>query len=174
MRRRFYITAFLARAPLVYAQDWIPSTGAFDLPEGFVDKYIGDAIMALFQREASDAVRCVIAMLDRLESLNDDAKSEGSPEVRICIGIHTGKTILGIVGESERYQGAMISDAVNLVSRLESLTKRVDYPVLISGTTFAAVKNEIPLKYVGKTETTRVYTLESFIQTTQKTSSIFT
>ncbi len=133
---------------------------------GFIDKYIGDAVMALFPDDPSDAVKTALEMLDKLVDVNKKMEAEGFPEIRIGIGIHTGEAMLGILGEEERYQGTVISDAVNLASRLESMTKTAGYSILLSKETSTLLSDDYPLKYLGSTtvkgknKTTKVYTLK--------------
>jgi len=133
---------------------------------GFVDKYIGDAIMALFPAEPIDAVRCAIHMLERLRVYNQDNLGSVNPAIQIGIGIHTGNTMLGVVGEAERYQGTVISDAVNLASRLEGLTKEMGCPILISSDTVRKLPSTVSLVKMGtvavkgKTQTTELFTVE--------------
>ena len=98
---------------------------------GFVDKYIGDAVMALFEN-ADDAVRCGIEMYKAIALDPSMAESLGVSEINIGIGIHSGMAMVGIVGETERLSGTVISDTVNLSSRLESLTKQFKTGMLIS------------------------------------------
>jgi len=98
---------------------------------GFIDKYIGDAIMALFE-DADDAVRASLAMVDTLGRYNDGRRAAGQPPIAIGIGLNTGSLMLGTIGESHRMDGTVISDAVNLASRIESLTKVYKVGVLIS------------------------------------------
>lgn len=99
---------------------------------GFIDKYIGDAIMALF--ETPDAsLKCAGAMIERLAEYNGQRRSEGKEPVSIGIGIHFGELMLGIVGEEERVNATVISDSVNLASRLEGLCKYFGALVVISG-----------------------------------------
>jgi adenylate cyclase len=109
--------------------------------EGFVDKYIGDAIMALFPRSPDDALQAAIEIIDLLEGFNRRQVAEGMAEIRIGLGIHTGLLMLGILGEQERMEGTVISDNVNLASRLEGLTKFFDASIIVSETTYAGVKN---------------------------------
>lgn len=109
--------------------------------EGFVDKYIGDAIMALFPRSPDDALQAAIEIIDLLEEFNTRQVAEGRPEIRIGLGIHTGLLMLGILGEQERMEGTVISDNVNLASRLEGLTKFFDASIIVSETTYAGLKN---------------------------------
>jgi class 3 adenylate cyclase/HAMP domain-containing protein len=113
---------------------------------GFVDKYIGDAIMALF-RDPSDAINAGIDMLDELYIYNQKRARENLEKISIGIGIHTGKLILGIVGSEYRVQGTVISDAVNLASRLEGLTKLYGASLLISDSTLQNLNNKDIYKY---------------------------
>lgn len=104
---------------------------------GIVDKYVGDAIMALFP-EAALSLRGALAMLEELDGFNAGLLSRGQPPLRIGIGINTGLLMLGIVGAAERLEGTVISDAVNLASRLEGETKTYGVPILISEHTLYA------------------------------------
>ncbi|TAF33592.1 MAG: response regulator, partial [Oscillatoriales cyanobacterium] len=103
---------------------------------GFIDKYIGDAIMALFSEGADDAVRAGIAMLHALVEYNQERASAGYIPIKIGVGINTGSLMLGIVGGPSRMDGTVISDAVNLASRIESLTKKYGVSLLITDPTF--------------------------------------
>ncbi|MBE9040139.1 CBS domain-containing protein [Oscillatoriales cyanobacterium LEGE 11467] len=109
---------------------------------GFIDKYLGDAIMALFGRNADDAVKAGIAMLDTLSRYNKTRQLPDRPPIRIGIGINTGDLMLGTVGGQTRMDGTVISDAVNLASRLEGLTKNYGVSLLISDRTFVEMKNQ--------------------------------
>lgn len=102
---------------------------------GFIDKYIGDAIMALFPT-ADSAVRAGLEMLDKLRNFNADRASEGLRPIRIGIGVNTGDSMLGTIGEKNRMEPTVISDAVNLASRIEGLTKIHKTPFLISAFTY--------------------------------------
>ncbi|MEM1426175.1 MAG: adenylate/guanylate cyclase domain-containing protein, partial [Cyanobacteria bacterium P01_H01_bin.130] len=107
---------------------------------GFIDKYIGDAIMALFDRPADSALKAAIAMLHSLDQYNQQrAKQHGEP-IRIGIGIDTGPLMLGTVGGRQRLDTTVIGDAVNLASRLENLTKFYGTPLLISHRVLAALE----------------------------------
>lgn len=98
---------------------------------GFIDKYIGDAIMALFE-SADDGVRAGIAMMDTLDAFNAERRATGLEPVGIGIGLNTGSLMMGTIGERHRMDGTVISDAVNLASRIESLTKVYHVGMLIS------------------------------------------
>jgi hemerythrin-like metal-binding protein len=99
---------------------------------GFIDKYIGDAIMAVFPGSADDALGASLGMLRRLRRFNAARRRSGAPEIRIGIGLNTGLAMAGAVGGQHRMETTVISDAVNLASRIESLTKTYGVPLLIS------------------------------------------
>lgn len=99
---------------------------------GIVDKYIGDAVMALFPGEPDDALRAALAMDEAVRKLSSQRVAAGLKPVAAGIGIHTGKLILGTIGETTRMQETVISDAVNLASRIEGLTKSFGSPILTS------------------------------------------
>ena len=102
---------------------------------GFIDKFIGDAIMALFEQNADDAVNAGIAMLIQLKKYNQDRAKSGYQPIHIGIGINTGELMLGIIGGRNRMDGTVISSAVNLAARMEELTKLYQTPLLISENT---------------------------------------
>lgn len=106
--------------------------------DGFIDKYIGDAIMALFVRP-SDAVEAAIHLLATLEALNDEFAATGAARLSIGIGIHCGVVSFGILGEDRRMQGTVIGDAVNVAARIEGLTRRFGAGILISEAVRAAL-----------------------------------
>ncbi len=133
--------------------------------QGFIDKYIGDAIMALFSGGADNAVKAGIAMLHQLTQYNQYRANSGYVPIQIGIGINTGSLMLGTVGEQNRMDSTVISDAVNLASRLETLTKNYGVSLLISHHTFLLLQN--PADYAirmidkvqvkGKSERVTVY-----------------
>ena len=97
---------------------------------GFVDKYIGDAIMALFPGSPADAFRAGLAMQREVASFN--AHGPGGAPLAIGVGIHVGAVMMGTIGEAERFEATVISDAVNFAARLESLTKQLGCSMLVS------------------------------------------
>ncbi len=121
---------------------------------GFIDKYIGDAIMALFSGGADDAVNGGIAMQKTLAVYNRERQSSPYPEVKIGIGINTGRLMLGTVGGKDRMDGTVISDAVNLAARLEALTKHYGVDLLISHHTYAQLRypQSHCIRKIGTTE----------------------
>lgn len=124
------INAYLSRMDKVIAEH-----------NGFIDKYIGDALMALFNGSADDAVQAGIAMLETLKLYNQKRIRSDYQPLRIGIGINTGSLMLGTVGGLNRMDGTVISDAVNLAARMEGLTKFYGTPLLISEHTFMSLKN---------------------------------
>jgi class 3 adenylate cyclase len=133
--------------------------------QGFIDKYIGDAIMALFSGEADNAVKAGIAMLNRLNLYNQERLTYGLKIIKNGIGINTGLLMLGTVGGENRMDGTVISDAVNLASRIEGLTKEYGVSLLISHNTFRrlqhpenyAIRQVDRVQVKGKSEMVTVY-----------------
>ncbi len=106
--------------------------------DGMIDKFIGDAIMAVFgtpQAENNNAANGIEAgrkMLQRLPSLNAELKAEGLPEIEIGIGVHCGDAIAGNVGSVSRMDYTVIGDTVNVAARIESMTKELGKTLLVS------------------------------------------
>ena len=98
---------------------------------GFIDKYIGDAIMALFE-SADDALRAGLAMLEALDGFNGERHGGRSTPIRIGVGINSGMLMMGTIGEKDRMDGTVIFDAVNLAARVEDLTKAYGVGLLLS------------------------------------------
>lgn len=108
--------------------------------KGFIDKYIGDGIMALFSN-ADEAVQTGIAMLNSLKIYNNNRQKANYQPLKIGIGINTGSLMLGIIGGENRMDSTVISDAVNTASRLESLTKTYHTSLLISAASYLKLEN---------------------------------
>jgi class 3 adenylate cyclase len=126
-----------------YMEDILKSEG------GVVDKYIGDAIMALFGvpaclgNDADRAVRGGLGMLSALDVLNRDREAEGSSPIKIGIGIGTGKVVAGNIGSPSRMNYTVIGDPVNLAARIESLTKQYGAELMICDATMRALEQPI-------------------------------
>lgn len=118
---------------------------------GFIDKFIGDAIMAIFSQNPADAVNASILMQRRLTAYNLRLEKQGLRAVHIGIGIHSGKLMLGTVGEERRMEGTVISDVVNTASRLEGLTKAFGVKIIISGDIYDAIRSSpvYRVRYLG-------------------------
>jgi len=145
-----------------YLQQMEPMISKHD---GFIDKYIGDAIMALFATAPDHAVKAALDMLHTLVNYNQGRQRAGYIPIRIGIGINTGSLMLGTIGGESRMDSTVISDDVNLASRIEDLTKMYGVSLLISEKTFFSL--ETPLAYSvrvvgrvivkGKSEPTTVF-----------------
>ena len=103
---------------------------------GFIGKYTGDGVMALFPRRADDAVRAAVEIRQRLFKYNEQQTVQGRSPIDVGIGVHKGTAMLGIVGEAERLQGDLIADAANVASRLEGLCRSYCAGILLSDRTF--------------------------------------
>lgn len=131
---------------------------------GIIDKYIGDAIMALFD-SPDDAVRAAIAMSQMLLTYNQYRANCGYIPIKLGFGINTGDLMLGTVGGEIRMDSTVIGDTVNLTARIEHLTKTYETPILIGSDTFIGLQNNISysLRYIdcvvvrGKSENVMLY-----------------
>jgi len=118
---------------------------------GFVDKFIGDAAMALFVN-GIDAVRAGIELYQTLVVNNNTKVKIGVDGINIGVGIHSGSVMMGIVGENERLSSTVISDNVNLASRVEGLTKQTGSGLLITRDTLnqlAGFETEFEYRFIG-------------------------
>lgn len=108
---------------------------------GVVDKYIGDAIMALFgaplqmEDEAGSAVLTAMDMCTAAAQLNAELEAEGSPPLRLGVGVNTGQVVAGNMGSETRLNYTVIGDAVNIASRVEGLTKRYGVEIIVTEAT---------------------------------------
>lgn len=89
---------------------------------GFVNKYIGDAVMALFEK-SGNGIDAAIAMVRQMNVLNERRRQQRKFSVQIGVAVNSGDLMLGMIGEAQRLEGAVLADAVNLCFRLEGLTK---------------------------------------------------
>jgi len=114
---------------------------------GFIDKFLGDGVMALFSESPDDAVNAAREMQRSLSEFNQTRPKNS--HVRIGVGIHTGTLMLGTVGESRRMEGTVISDVVNVASRLESLTKVFGSGIIVSEETLHKLASSFPHRSLG-------------------------
>jgi two-component system sensor histidine kinase ChiS len=119
---------------------------------GLIDKYIGDAVMALFDR-ADDALTAALEMLAAINAFNTTRLNKNLVPINVGIGINTGSLIVGTVGFEERMDCSVISDVVNIASRLESLTRSFGIELLIGEDTYEPLghKEKYHLRYLGLT-----------------------
>ena len=99
---------------------------------GFIDKYIGDGLMALFPGEPEEAVKAAIDLQHEVRDYNRMREDYGYQPIQVGIGLHHGMLMLGTIGERMRMDGTVISDAVNFASRIETLTKQFEASILVS------------------------------------------
>jgi adenylate cyclase len=121
---------------------------------GQIDKYIGDAIMALFgapvagDRDADRAIAAARGMLGALHLFNERRTESQSPPIRIGIGVATGPVVAGAIGSPDRMNYTVVGDAANLAARLEALTKPYGAAILVCGETVGALTKPVPMRQV--------------------------
>ena len=130
--------------------------------KGIINKYIGDAIMAIFgvplsnPNQALDAYNCCLDMRKTLIELNKELEAENLPQIRFGIGLHTGNVLAGNIGSNSRMEYTVIGDTVNVASRIESLCKEYNCDLLISETTvegMVSCEGDLPmLQSMGETQ----------------------
>lgn len=129
-----------------------------DASGGYVDKFIGDAVMAIWGaptpsgRHAIDAVRAALRIADKITAAGRAADSRGEPSFGIKIGIHSGRAIVGNVGSAKRYNYTAMGETVNIAARLEGLPGVYGCSLLLGPSTADAVKEQILLREIDKVE----------------------
>ena len=108
---------------------------------GFVDKYIGDAIMALFPNGEESGLSAAVEMLKYIPVYNTHRGVYGYEPISIGIGIHTGPVILGTIGHEQFMQGTVISDAVNVAAYLERSTKTYKVSLIVSEQVITGIRD---------------------------------
>ena len=121
---------------------------------GFINQYLGDAIMALFPGNAADALAAAVEMKKNIHELNIKRSLKNLSPIQIGIGMHTGSLIMGITGDKDRLDATTISDTVNTASRIESLTKYYKAGILLSEATLQQIQDheQFNLRYLGKVQ----------------------
>lgn len=115
---------------------------------GTLDKFLGDGLMATFGTpdpgpdDAGNAVRCGYAMLAAIDEWNHERRQRGLTPITLSIGVHFGTVVLGDIGSARRLEFAVLGDAVNVASRLESLTRELGVRMAVSDQLATAVRNE--------------------------------
>jgi class 3 adenylate cyclase len=123
------------------ATTWVRSCG------GFVDKFIGDALLVVFglfdeaagedgQVGAEVAVRCALGMRERLAELNDTRAREGKSRLAVAMVIHSGEVLAGTIGAEDRHEYTVIGDTVNIAARLQQICKEREHDLVVSRATF--------------------------------------
>lgn len=143
--------------------------------QGTIDKYIGDAIMAMFgapvnySYHAVQACTAALKCIEALDKINEEFQMRKWPKIQIGIGINSGYMNVGNVGSDTIQNYTVIGDSVNLASRLQSLNKEYGTQIIISEFTYESVKNaficrEIDKVHVrGRTEPVKIYELQKFV-----------
>jgi adenylate cyclase len=143
-------------------------TAVIEAEGGIIDKYIGDAIMAIYGAplahgdDPARAVRAALGMQQALHELNSELTGAGLPAFDFGIGINTARVVAGNMGSATRLNYTVIGDGVNLAARIEGLTKEYGEPVIVSEGTRAAVVDiafmeldQVQVK--GRQESVRIY-----------------
>ncbi|MCB1175661.1 MAG: HAMP domain-containing protein [Leptospiraceae bacterium] len=140
--------------------------------QGMINKYIGDAIMAIFnlplplENFSQRAVEAALDMLQALDQVNEQLGLTGPEAIRIGIGLHAGAVLAGNIGSRDRLEYTVIGDAVNIASRLEGLTKELQSPLVISEDIYTAINTQnlftglgsSPIR--GRQESLQIYGLQ--------------
>lgn len=149
-----FVNAYLERVSPVVRQH-----------QGLIVKYIGDGMMAVFPERVDDALEAAVEQLKQVALFNAARQQHGQVPIRVGTGIHTGNMMLGTVGETERMQLDLLSDAVNLASRLEGLTRLYSASIIVSEATFLrlAAPDHFKIRFLGKAQ----------VKGRQKTVSVF-
>ncbi|MGC8768482.1 CHASE2 domain-containing protein [Calditerrivibrio sp.] len=152
---------------------------------GMLDKYIGDAIMAIFnapvdiEKHPDRACRAALEMYRKVEELSTKFQSEGLPPVKIGIGVNTGEATVGNIGSDIRFDYTAIGDSVNLASRLEGLNKYYKTHIIVSESTKSKTTEPFIFRNVdlvvvkGKTEPIAIYELMEDTETNRKITDLF-
>lgn len=147
---------------------------------GTVDKYIGDAVMAIFgapvpsENDALQSVMAGLQMIEALDQFNDEQKAKGKVEFHIGIGINFGEVTVGNMGSEKKMNYTVIGDHVNLASRLEGLTKKYKSTLLISESVYQRVGRSVWCRLLdkvvvkGKTQGEAIYTVQRSVSDAER------
>lgn len=130
---------------------------------GFIDKFLGDGLLALFPGSADSALECAIRIQKEISTHNDSRMVKEGPPVNVVVALSTGRVALGTVGFSGRMDTTVIGDTVNLAARLESLSKKLGSGILMSAATVRLLKNDCARREIdyiqirGKKDPVTVY-----------------
>ena len=123
---------------------------------GTVDKFIGDAIMAIWgaphddTNHAAASIRCALGMIERLEKIQSDWEKRGLPRLKTGVGVNTGVVSVGNFGSRERFDYTVMGDHVNLASRLEGANKNYGTRIIISEYTKKAIGQQFFCRFVDR------------------------
>ncbi|HNG89712.1 MAG TPA: adenylate/guanylate cyclase domain-containing protein, partial [Saprospiraceae bacterium] len=130
---------------------WGRLTPVIEANGGLVDKFIGDAVMALFPSSAQQALQAAVEIQRKLAEFNQERQAAGLFPIHMGIGLNTGRMMLGTVGASSRLDTTVIGDAVNVASRLEDMTRPLQTRLLVSAELVDRLRNpaHFQLRCVG-------------------------
>ncbi len=122
--------------------------------DGFVNQYYGDGIMALFLSNPANAINAGIEMQQEVATYNYERQKKNRVPIGIGVGLHTGPLMMGIIGDVDRMNAGVVSDAVNTASRMEGLTKFYGAPVVISEDTLLKIekRSNYHHRFLGKVQ----------------------
>ena len=139
--------------------------------DGVLDKFIGDAIMAVFgipyanDMDSKNAIRAALDMYRQLDFLNEQRRLENKMPIKMGIGIGTGQVVSGNIGSEKRFEYTVIGDPVNLASRLEGATKKYGVNILVCENTYKKVRKEFFFREIdtillkGKNVPTKIFSV---------------
>ena len=123
--------------------------------QGTLDKFLGDGLMITFgtpvpgDEDAANAINCSLQMQKSMDSWNVERQRRGEKAVRVSIGVHCGDAVLGDIGSERRLEFAVLGDVVNVCARLESMTRQIGVPVIVSNAVVQAAGGEAFAKQAG-------------------------
>lgn len=135
---------------------------------GYIDKFLGDGIMIIFEKETSDnTLACAIEIQDFIKRFQISSIGK---KINIGIGINTGEVIVGTIGTKRRMDATVIGDTVNTASRLENLTRKYEKNIILSQSVIDRIENperfsihEIDTVFLkGKEQSTKIFSLDDF------------
>jgi class 3 adenylate cyclase len=121
---------------------------------GIINQYLGDTVMMLFLNKADDGVQAAIDIFSMVREYNIHRKNKNRKPIQMGMGIHSGPLIMGIIGDTERTEAAVISDTVNTASRMEGLTKHFGVNFILSEATIQKLDDteKFNIRYLGKVQ----------------------
>ena len=119
---------------------------------GFISQYYGDGILALFPSKPEDALKTALKMVLLVREFNQETSKQGRERIRVGVGLHTGMSMLGILGDEIRMDATVVSDSVNIASRMEGLTKFYSASIIMSESTLDLIdkKDVYDTRFLGK------------------------
>lgn len=118
---------------------------------GFINHYFGDGFIALFKDNPENAIKAAIQILEEIDRYNIERLASGNKPIAVGFGLHKGPVMMGIIGDDERHDANVLSDAVNISSRLEGLTKLFGSSIVLSDSLYQAINaNDFQFRFLGR------------------------